>query len=170
MPYKIEWLPAPHLVTVMRIKKLLAEHYKSVKDIFGESFYKVGIDDTDLAYYWRARHSADSLGIFSNEGDLLGFALVIQPAATPNNRYLIYFAVHSAYRGTRLGSTLISKILEKRRAARGAIHLTPLNTAGLRDWYIKRGFRNTCGGYMNFHSYGTRLASAAFKNKKKMRY
>jgi len=154
----------------MRIKKLLAEHYKSVKDIFGESFHKEGIDNSDLSYYWRTRHSDDSLGIFSREGDLLGFAIVIQPAATPNNRYLIYFAVHSAYRGTRLGSTLMSKILEKRRAAGGAIHLTPLNRAGLREWYIKRGFKNTYGGYMNFHSYGTRMNSASFKAQNKMRY
>ncbi len=138
----------------MHIKPLTAEHFKSVKDIFGESFYKDGMNNTDLCYYWRKRKS-DSLGIFTPEGDLLGFSIIIQPAGTPNNRYLAYFAVHSDYRGGSLGTDLMAATLVRRKGAGGALHLMPLN-GKVRAWYLKRGFKNTFGGYMNYHSYGTR--------------
>jgi len=137
------------------IRALTPLHYKSVKDIF-TVFYKYGMKDDNLSYYWRHRSRNASLGIFNASGDLLGFALLINKAATPGNMYLSHIAVHPDFKGFDLGSKLLTRILERRIAVRGSVHLVPLESNKLRLWYAAHGFRFTTEDYMNFHSYGTR--------------
>jgi len=134
-------------------------HYKSVKDIF-TVFYKYGMKDDNLSYYWRHRSREASLGIFNETGDLLGFALLLNKATTPGNMYLSYMAVHQDFKGLDLGSKLLKRILDQRLEARGSVHLVPLYSPKLRAWYTAHGFRFTTEDYMNFHSYRTRQVAA----------
>lgn len=137
------------------LKRLGPTHYRSAKDIFA-IFYKEGMRDYDLSYYWRCRCVSESIGVFTREGDLLGFALVMKKASTPGNLYLPFIAVHPDFKGLDLGSAMLKHILSRRLDARGAIHLVPLSSIRLRAWYERHGFRFTTELYMNFHSYGTR--------------
>ena len=136
------------------IKQLGPLHYRSMKDIFAV-FYKSGMKDQDLSYYWRHRSREASVGIFSSAGDLLGFALLMNKADTPGNMYLSYIAVHPDFKGFDLGSKLLKSILVKRLAINGSIHLVPLSFPKLRKWYYDHGF-NFSTDCMNFHSYRTR--------------
>ena len=137
------------------IRRLSPLHYKSIKDIFAV-FYKNGIKDVTLSYYWRHRSRDASIGIFNETGDLLGFALLMNKAATPGNMYLSYIAVHEDFKGHDLGSKLLLRVLQQRLEVRGSVHLVPLSSKKLRLWYVAHGFRFTTEDYMNFHSYGTR--------------
>jgi GNAT superfamily N-acetyltransferase len=136
------------------IQQLDPLHYKSVKDIF-TVFYKSGIKNEDLSYYWRHRSREESVGIF-HEGDLLGFALLMNRASTPGNMYLSYIAVHPDFKGLDLGSKLLMFILAKCLDAKKSIHLVPLSSPKLRQWYVMHGFKFTQKNCMNFHSYPTR--------------
>jgi len=146
------------------IKSLRDEHYKSVKDIFGESFYSHGLKNSDLAYYWRHRSRKRSLGICNAEGDLLGFALVQSKAATPGNMYLSYLAVHSSCRGTQLGSQLLSRIILDSVREETCLHLCSLTDRKLRLWYAQHGFWTTKGEtHFNLHQHNTRMRGDWFE-------
>ena len=114
-----------HLETVVR--QLTLADYKSIKDIFHDAFDCHACSEKDCGDSWRQRSAPDSYGIFSSEGDLLGFAIVSFHKKNGTNRYLDYLAVHSAFRGQDLGSKLLGYILDTCRELRQAIHLYPVN-------------------------------------------
>lgn len=145
-----------HLETVVR--QLTLADYKSIKDIFHDAFDCHACSEKDCGDSWRQRSAPDSYGIFSSEGDLLGFAIVSFHKKNGTNRYLDYLAVHSAFRGQDLGSKLLGYILDRCRELRQAIHLYPVNNERIKAWYRSHGFRDTAGGYMNQHFYPTRLS------------
>jgi len=152
-----------HTAMAPHIKQLRVDHYKSIKDIFEESFYERGMTSADLAYYWRNRSRGRSLGIFNKEGDLLGFALVQSKAATPGNMYLSYLAVHSSCRGTQLGSQLLSRIVLDSVRQGTCLHLCSLTDRKLRLWYSQHGLWVSKGTtYFNLHHYNTRLCAKWF--------
>lgn len=137
------------------IRPLTPLHYKSVKDMFAV-FYKSGQKIEHLAYTWRHRNRAESMGIFNASGDLLGFALLKDREKVPGNLYLAYMAVHPAFKGFDLGSKLLKAILRKQQEINGSVHLIPLYAEKLQAWYVNHGFTFTTDIYMNFHSHRTR--------------
>ena len=141
------------------IRRLTPLHYRSIKDIF-EVFYREGLCNMDLSYYWRYRDRRTSIGTFNADGDLLGFALLMDKATTPNNLYLSFIATHSRFSDYGLGSKMMQWIVAGRRNEKGAVHLISLDSPRLQAWYMKHGFRSTYDRYyMNLHSYGTRSYS-----------
>jgi hypothetical protein len=54
------------------IKSLTCLHYRSAKDIFEETFDPQEYPEFNLS--WRLRSKTEFIGIFTREGDLLGFS------------------------------------------------------------------------------------------------
>ena len=142
------------------IRPLLQQDYKSIRDIYHDAFDCHALPVKDLGTSWRNRSASDSYGIFSHEGDLLGFAIVSFHKKNGTNRYLDYLAVHSSFRGQDLGSQLLKYILQLCYDEKNSIHLYPINSERIKAWYRSHGFRETAGGYMNLHFYDTRIRSA----------
>ena len=142
------------------IQPLNAEHYRSIREIYHDAFDSYHLPVEDLGVSWRKRSAPDSYGIFSPDGDLLGFAIVSFHKKNGTNRYLDYLAIHSAFRGQDLGSTLLNFLIDDCRAKKTSIHLYPVDSDRIKAWYKSHGFRETADGYMNLHFYETRLASA----------
>jgi GNAT superfamily N-acetyltransferase len=88
-----------------------------------------------------------SCGIFSKEGDLLGFALVV-------DNYVHYLAVHNSLQGLGLGTLLLRKILEKCIDMNISLQLCPVEN--MIRWYCKHGFYGTNDGELVFHTHNTR--------------
>lgn len=138
------------------IRPLLQQDYRSIKDIFHDAFDAWKLPVTDLGISWRRRSIPDSRGIFSREGDLLGFAIVSFHKRNGTNRYLDYLAIHSSFRGKDLGTILLSDVIESCRDDKSSIHLYPVDSPRIKAWYESHGFRDTNNGYMNLHFYETR--------------
>lgn len=127
----------------LSIRKLTAEHTKSANDIYHSAF-----DVTfPLHRLWRYRNNDLSRGIFSKEGDLLGFALVV-------DNYVQYLAVHSSFQGLGIGSILLKSILELCMDKGISIKLSPLED--VIGWYCRHGFYGTKDGELVFHTHNTR--------------
>ena len=141
------------------IRQLTLHDYKSIKDIFHDAFDCHACSVKDCGDSWRNRSIPDSYGIFSTEGDLLGFAIVSFHKKNGTNRYLDYLAVHSSFRGKDLGSQLLRYIIDICKEAGTGIHLYPVANPRIKAWYKSHGFRETSGGYMNQHFYSTRVRS-----------
>ena len=141
------------------IHPLRTQDYHSVRDIYHDAFDRHDLPVKDLGVSWRARSIPDSYGIYSREGDLLGFAIVSFHAKNGANRYLDYLAVHSTFRGMDLGSKLLNYILQLCYETKSSIHLYPLDSERLLAWYAQHGFYHTGLDYMNFHCYETRQQS-----------
>jgi ribosomal protein S18 acetylase RimI-like enzyme len=139
------------------IKKLTVEHYYSIKDIFTQQFNHKDITTKDLYYSWKNRSRDLSIGIFTKEGDLIGFALV-------DYNYISFIALHSSFQKMNLGSTLIMNILKKCIRDNRSIYLYPLEQRQkLINWYGSHGFYKTSNGFLGFHCYHTRRQSPFIK-------
>jgi len=135
----------------MSIRRLRAQHSKSVREIWEDSFLKEKLTiQKDFASSWRNRSLRESVGLF-NKDNLLGFAIVSFHKRNKGNRYIDYIAVHSTYRGRGYGDRLMRHLLTKACGARRGIHLYPLEHVV--PWYKKHGFYWTTDEYMNAHSY-----------------
>lgn len=135
------------------IKKLTVEHYASVRDIFNQQFPYKDFSLADLHTSWRDRSRDLSIGVFTKEGDLLGFALI-------ENNYTSFIAIHSSYQGNNLGSNLITNILKKCIRDNRSMYLYPLHQKqNLIKWYGSHGFHKTYDGYLTFHCHHTRRQS-----------
>jgi GNAT superfamily N-acetyltransferase len=145
--YKLDYITVQGTVVRLTMKyyisPLTAEHTKSANDIFHSAF--------DITYplhrLWRHRNHDLSCGIFTREGDLLGFALVI-------DNYVQYLAVHDAFQGLGIGTVLLKKILEICIDKNISIYLSPLDDVV--GWYCKHGFYGTKDGELVFHTHNTR--------------
>ena len=145
------------------IKPLICLHYRSAKDIFEETF-----DIQEQAHFnssWKLRSKTESIGIFTHEGDLLGFALIWSSA-----RMLKYLCIHPLYQKFKLGTRLLTAILDSCRSARKSLYLVPAESPHVAKWYAKHGFvisryfkasDNSMWPNMNFHPYFTRSKSKA---------
>jgi ribosomal protein S18 acetylase RimI-like enzyme len=138
----------------MPVKPLKQQHYKSVKSIFHEAF---GHDYTseDIGYAWRKRLSS-SKGYFNRTGDLLGFAITINRHYKKPN-YLYFFGVYDTYKGMGYGTKILREVIK----SEPNVYLWPegktdSDTAALKSWYRKHGFRHSSDNYYAIHSYGTR--------------
>jgi ribosomal protein S18 acetylase RimI-like enzyme len=125
------------------IRPLTAEHTKSVNDIYHSAFDVL----FPLHRLWKYRNCELSCGIFTREGDLLGFALVI-------DNYVQYLAVHDSFQGMGIGSILLRKILAICIEKGESIYLSPLDDVV--GWYCKHGFYGTKHGELVFHTHNTR--------------
>ena len=131
----------------MRIRPLCAEHARSVRDIWEESFIREKFTvQKDFASSWRNRSREESIGIFEQE-ELVGFAIVSFHKRNMGNHYVDYIAVHSKYRGCGYGDRLMENLLATTRSKRTGIHLYPLKHVV--PWYKKHGFYWTTDEYMN---------------------
>jgi ribosomal protein S18 acetylase RimI-like enzyme len=132
------------------VRKLTVEHYISVKDIFTQQFNYNDISLGDLYLSWKYKSNDHSLGVFTRDGDLLGFALV-------QDNYTSFIAVHSSYQGGNVGSSLITNILKKCIRDNRSMYLYPLQQRHkLIKWYGSYGFHKTHDGYLAFHCHNTR--------------
>ena len=136
------------------IRRLRAQDYKSVRDIFCDAFRASKLPTSDLGISWR--NKANSYGIFSHAGDLLGFAITSFHKRSGKSRYIDYFAIHSAYRGQQLGNRLLDFLRRNSCRERKSLHLWPLDSPKLIEWYKKHGFYHSHGPYYTAHAYETR--------------
>jgi hypothetical protein len=142
----------------LTIRKLTVEHYKSVRDIFIRQFNCKDLSIKDLFESWKYRTRDLSIGIFTREKDLLGFALV-------QDNFTSFIAIHPSYQGVNLGSQLITNILKKCIRDNRSMYLYPLHQRQkLIKWYGSHGFHKTYNGYLSFHCHNTRRQSP-FLNK-----
>jgi GNAT superfamily N-acetyltransferase len=138
------------------IRPLLTQHYKSVKEIFREVFEVEGLGAKDLYHAWRHRSHDDCTGLFTRQGDLVGFAILYYTIGNPYNIYLAFIAICPSRQGENLGSRILTHCLQKAVRENRSIHLYSLDYPTLKKWYCKHGFSKSCSGKMNFHSYRTR--------------
>jgi GNAT superfamily N-acetyltransferase len=139
------------------IRPLTCLDVKSAVDIFRDSFcveeYK------EFNPIWRGRTKEESVGVFNDDGDLLGFILIFE-----NQRCLKYIAVHPQYQKYGIGSMLLKHALKRAYMKGQSLNLIPAN-ATVQGWYERQGFivsswMTTKDGkvwpVMNFHMYWTR--------------
>lgn len=154
------------------ISPLKTQDYVSVKDIFNLTFKQEGVPVETLGYRWRNRLRSDSLGIYTYHGDLIGFAIIsdgvhcqvqkqkkvhVKEVEKPSmSRYLSLLALHPAFRGTSIGSQLLTTILKNTVAADKSLCLFPLDNVRLQEWYKRNGFYESVKTYFNFHHHYTR--------------
>jgi ribosomal protein S18 acetylase RimI-like enzyme len=149
--------------------QLKTQDYASVKDIFRQTFLKEEIPISTLGFRWRNRSHENSIGAYTSQGDLVGFALVSdgyhqqlqqlkkdKTEKLPECRYLSFLAVHPDYRGANLGSEIISLILKKAINDNKTLCLFPLDNVRLKTWYKGWGFNESPSQYYSFHTHGTR--------------
>jgi GNAT superfamily N-acetyltransferase len=140
------------------VKPLIAENYKSVKDIYDSEFAMMG--KKTLKSPWKNRIPDLSLGIFNHSGDLLGFTLVIRLTSDSESNYLSRIAIHPDFQNFGLGKKLLKAVLEKSYLKKETLYLTPLNRSNsLIKFYCQQGFYGTGDGYMACHFYNTRRQS-----------
>lgn len=141
-----------------RIRPLTTLDVRSAKDIFHEVFDKG--EWPEFNWIWRYRSKRESLGIFTREGDIMGFALILGHA-----RNLKYICVHPMYQYKKLGTVLLTAILKNCVAIDKNLSLVPANDF-VTAWYARHGFNkttmfrasdNTLWAKMNFHTKRTRM-------------
>lgn len=130
---------------------------KSARDIFEEVFHE---DEwSEFGWIWRYRSKTQSLGIYNEEGDLLGFALILH-----HSRKLKYIGICPLFQNLGLGSILLTAVLEICKENRQSLALVPANPK-VEIWYRKHGFQlskyfkasdNTVWSTMIYHSHNTR--------------
>jgi ribosomal protein S18 acetylase RimI-like enzyme len=140
----------------LRIKPLLSYHYKSVKHIFDDVFRDDGLTATDLHRAWRYMSRSHSHGLFTRNGQLVGFVVQYFTVGNPLNVYLAFIAICPSRRGGNLGSKLLSHCLRAAVREGRSTHLYSLDYIPLKRWYYKHGFSAVSSGKLNFHSYRTR--------------
>jgi len=139
------------------IRPLTCLDVKSAADIFRESFcmeeYK------EFNPIWRDRTKEESVGVFNDDGDLLGFILIFE-----NQRCLKYIAVHPHYQKYGIGSILLKYALKRAYMKGHSLNLIPANDT-VQAWYERQGFivsswlkakDGKVWPIMNFHMHGTR--------------
>jgi GNAT superfamily N-acetyltransferase len=145
------------------VDTLKVADFKSARDIFKNTFLETPIGN--FQHSWRQRIRSSSLGMYTKEGDLVGFLLANVGGYKYRNTHIDYLAIHPLYQKFRLGSCLLETLLEKECEARRNVTLTPLYSDHVWYWYHKEGFYVTQyskargGGIhalMNFHPYPTR--------------
>jgi ribosomal protein S18 acetylase RimI-like enzyme len=100
------------------------------------SLFKSIFDSSEVRYFelsWKER-SPSSVGLFSPEGELRGFTLVI-------GNELKYIGVSNKYQGSGYGSRLLHEAVQ--RSLHGTIrslYLIPVDNPKVIEWYKKRGF------------------------------
>jgi len=133
------------------IRPLTAEHTKSANDIYHSAFDVL----FPLHRLWKYRNRDLTCGIFSQEGDLLGFVLVV-------DNYVHYLAVHASLQGLGIGTILLRRILEICIDKGISIQLAPLDDVV--GWYCKHGFYGSNDGELVFHSHNTRRQGLFLRN------
>jgi GNAT superfamily N-acetyltransferase len=145
------------------IKPLTCLHYRSAKDIFEETFDSQEYPEFNLS--WRLRSKTESIGIFTSQGDLIGFALI-----WGSSRMLKYLSIHPMFQRFKLGTRLLTAILDHCRSVKKNLYLVPAQSPHVAQWYTKHGFAvskyfkasdGTTWPYMNFHPYSTRSKAKA---------
>ena len=146
-----------------KLAPLKVADFKAAREIFAECFDGTRI--SDFQYAWKERIRATSLGVYTKDGDLVGFLLCDLGGYKFENTHITFLAVHPDFQKFRLGSCLLHTFLYKECEARRNVTLTPLYTEHVWKWYHNQGFYVTRysdaleGGIftlMNFHHYPTR--------------
>jgi ribosomal protein S18 acetylase RimI-like enzyme len=139
------------------VKPLSCLDYKSAYDILKETFVRE--ECMVFSNNWKYRSYDKSIGLFTREGDLLGFILV-----SNHRNYIHCIAVHPDFQNYSVGTKLLQHLLQDCIQSSSNLYLIPA-TDRLKHWYGRKGFqitqtfqslKNQRGTYMNFHSHGTR--------------
>ena len=139
------------------IRPLNCLDVKSAADIFRETFHFE--EHKEFSPIWRDRSREESVGVFNDDGDLLGFILIFE-----NQRCLKYIAVHPLFQKFGLGSMLLKHALKRCFIKGEALNLIPANDT-VQAWYERQGFivsswltasDGKVWPIMNFHMYWTR--------------
>ena len=146
----------------IHIRQLSGSHYEKVKDIFQKAFDKNKYPEEDLETSWIERSHPDSFGFFVNER-IIGFVIASYHSRNGSNMYIDYLALLPEFRGSGIGSILLRRLIERRYAVRGSLHLYPERDE-LLGWYKRHGFNETNKNYYVFHSYGTRKQNVLHKS------
>ena len=144
------------------LRYLTCLDFKNAREIFYDFFDSE--ERTNFHNSWRARERVRSVGLFTQEGDLLGFTLV-------SANILNYILVERDEQGKGLGSVLLQYILQITIKRRKSLSLTPVNAPRLIQWYKSHGFKEELEAesnvpgvlfrVLNFHSYSTRAHAKA---------
>ena len=141
----------------MNIRPLNCLDVKSAADIFRETFHFE--EHKEFSPIWRDRSREESVGVFNDDGDLLGFILIFE-----NQRCLKYIAVHPLFQKFGLGSMLLKHALKSCFLKGETLNLIPANDT-VQAWYERQGFTVSSSfkasdgkvwPIMNFHLYWTR--------------
>ena len=139
------------------IRPLTCLDVKSAADIFRETFHFE--EHKEFNPIWRDRTREESVGVFNDDGDLLGFILIFE-----NQRCIKYIAVHPLYQKYGIGSMLLKHTLKRAYLKGQSLNLLPAN-ATVQAWYERQGFivsswfkanDGKLWPVMNFHTYWTR--------------
>jgi ribosomal protein S18 acetylase RimI-like enzyme len=142
------------------VKPLQCVDYKSAYDIFSETFVRE--ECLEFSSKWKAKSRTKSAGLFTHQGDLLGFIMV-----SNSRNYIHCIAVHPDFQNYSFGTILLQHSLQKCVQTSSNLYLIPA-TDRLQHWYSRKGFQITQhfksetkdkGTYMNFHSHSTRIQS-----------
>jgi ribosomal protein S18 acetylase RimI-like enzyme len=141
---------------IYSIRPLSCLDVKSAADIFRETFHAE--EHKEFSPIWRLRSKSESVGVFNDDGDLLGFILIFG-----YQRALKYIAVHPLFQEYGIGSILLKHALKECIEKDVNLHLVPANDH-VQAWYERQGFAvtkyNMTDGkrwpIMNFHTHGTR--------------
>lgn len=148
-----------------KIRPLTCLDIKVCKDIFYDVFHSS--EWLEFNWIWRYRSKDESLGIFTSDGILLGFALILR-----HSRTLKYLAIHTKYQYKKLGTRLLNAILRNCICLNMSLNLIPANLF-VQLWYARHGFQvsqtflasdNTRWNTMNFHTKETRSNSLKLKH------
>lgn len=139
------------------IRPLSCLDVKSAADIFRVTFQSE--EHKEFSPIWRDRTKKESVGVFNDDGDLLGFILIFE-----NQQSLKYIAVHPQFQAFGIGSILLRHALIRCIEKGESLNLVPANDT-VQGWYERQGFIVTSWiktkdgktwPLMNFHTYGTR--------------
>ena len=133
------------------IRPLSCLDYVSMKDIFIETFCNNGFNTKKICSLWKRRNIETSLGIFSEDHDILGFTITV-------GNHLARIAIHPDFQNQGLGSKLLVRVLNMYSNKNISVSIVPINDS-LTSYYARYGFVD-CGEYvMSKHYYNTRRAS-----------
>lgn len=139
------------------VKPLTCLDYRTAKETFLEVFDNSEFSDFTSA--WRNRVREESMGVYTQTNELVGFALV------DYQRKLNFITIHPDYQKYKLGTQLLQKILKNCIERRKGLILVPVPSDHVIAWYKKNGFYETStyeavdGSrwmYLGFHTYETR--------------
>lgn len=125
-------------------------------------------DYSQLSWVWKYRSKRESVGIFNEDGDLLGFVLILG-----HSRSLKFIGIHPKFQGLNLGSILLNHCLKTCMQDGSSLNLIPANTI-VQAWYQRHGFyitryfpstNGTDGIIMNYHSKNTRSGVVSGRSK-----
>lgn len=117
----------------MGLNELQENNFERMHAIFKKVFDRTKWEE-DFFEAWRKRNRKGSLGAYSEDGNLLAYAITTQKG--DGSWFLEFLAVDPESQGSGLGTILLQKL----KGMNPKISLVPVNNQKLIHWYKKHGF------------------------------